>query len=237
MTDSFTETSFFKDVASHEMSILRDDGLYRHIMFGRPDSSDMRFDLITWPGSLCYTGDMGTFVFSRKPDMFEFFRASPDDLAFAQKRGHTLYVAPSHWAKKLDAVSGNSLGASMTELDHDALRAELLQQMEGWLKEKDDNYPWTPTLTEDLREEVSGILEDLDLGAEQEAIISARDFEFLSPNGIRLSFDLSERNFQKHTREFLWACHAITWGVTRYDQAKETEREAAAPRRSPTPRG
>ena len=69
-----TEQSFLKDVAEHQMTVLRDDGVNRHVQFRRPGTICMGFELITWPGYLCYTGDMGTYVFRRLEDMFEFFR-------------------------------------------------------------------------------------------------------------------------------------------------------------------
>ena len=33
-------------------------------------NADGTFDIVTWPGYLCYSGDMGCFVFTRLPDMF-----------------------------------------------------------------------------------------------------------------------------------------------------------------------
>ena len=47
------------------MIVLRDDGVYRHIRFKKPGTGCMHFDLVTWPGYLCYSGDMGCYVFCR----------------------------------------------------------------------------------------------------------------------------------------------------------------------------
>ncbi len=68
------EARFLKDVANHEMQIIRDDGVQRHLRFKKPGTMCYHFDLITWGGHLCYTGDMGTYVFTRVHDMFDFFR-------------------------------------------------------------------------------------------------------------------------------------------------------------------
>lgn len=57
-----TELSFLHDVREHRLIVLNDDKLNRHIRFSRPGTRCMQFDLITWPGYLCYTGDMGTYV-------------------------------------------------------------------------------------------------------------------------------------------------------------------------------
>src|ERR1035438_10338294 len=67
--------SFLADVAEHAMAVMQDNGVYRHLRFRKPGSSNMWFDLITWPGSLVISGDMGTWAFSRVEDMFAFFRS------------------------------------------------------------------------------------------------------------------------------------------------------------------
>lgn len=48
-----TAHQFLHDVRNHQMTILRDEGVNRHIRFMKPGSSDMQFDLITWSGYLC----------------------------------------------------------------------------------------------------------------------------------------------------------------------------------------
>src|SRR5690348_13144744 len=95
------EQWFLKDVSTHEMIVIRDDGANRHIRFKRPGTSCMYFDLITWPGYLCYTGDMGTYVFSRLEDMFEFFRTDRD---YNKRKGRELSINPKYWGEKLQAV-------------------------------------------------------------------------------------------------------------------------------------
>jgi hypothetical protein len=88
---------FSRDVASHQIEIIKDDGLHRHIRLAQPGTGVMRFDLITWPGHLCYTGDMGSYLFSRLTDMFNFFRGRRPNL--------------SYWGEKVlasDRISGIS---------------------------------------------------------------------------------------------------------------------------------
>jgi hypothetical protein len=51
---------FAKETAEHDMEIVHDDGLYRHLRFrhqGPNYSSWYWFDLITVPGSLIFRGD------------------------------------------------------------------------------------------------------------------------------------------------------------------------------------
>lgn len=68
---------FAREMAGHEMTVLHDDGLYRHLRF----TSNLRghgeywFYLITWPGCLTIRGDYGNaYTFTREPDMLPFFR-------------------------------------------------------------------------------------------------------------------------------------------------------------------
>lgn len=90
-----TLDTFLKDVAKHHIEIIRDDGLYRHVRFRRPGTYCMGFDLITWPGYLCYCGDMGTYTFTRIPDMFGFFRGNN--------------INPSYWAEKCVSVDRDGI--------------------------------------------------------------------------------------------------------------------------------
>lgn len=96
---------FQHDTATHKMTVLRDDGLYRHLRFrrvvpspktGKPEFTSMYwFDLITWPGCLTVNGDCGTFTFTRTDDMFEFFRRNGNDHG----------INPGYWAEKAQAVN------------------------------------------------------------------------------------------------------------------------------------
>lgn len=84
------EERFRIETAEHELTILHDAPPLRHLKFRRPGTGIYGFDIITWPGHLCYTGDMGTYVFSRLLDMFEFFRGER--------------INPSYWQEKALAV-------------------------------------------------------------------------------------------------------------------------------------
>lgn len=81
---------FPKDVADHELTILRDDGLYRHLRCAQPGTGSYWFEIVTWPGALAIRGDAGDgYLFSRIDDMLEFFRR-PDQR-----------INPQYWAEKL----------------------------------------------------------------------------------------------------------------------------------------
>jgi hypothetical protein len=85
MTDHYNiQERFLSDVRDHKLMIIKDDPPYRHIRLSRPGSSTYLFELVTYPGYLCYSGDMGCYVWSRVADMFTFFRdcgEGDDDIA------------------------------------------------------------------------------------------------------------------------------------------------------------
>jgi hypothetical protein len=83
---------FQETISEHQLTVIHDDGLHRHMRCARPQSSDRYFNITTWPGFLCISGDMGCYVFQRVTDMFQFFRS--DDLA----------INPGYWAELKDGL-------------------------------------------------------------------------------------------------------------------------------------
>jgi hypothetical protein len=81
---------FAKETAEHEMTVLHDDGLYRHLRFKKQGTSFYWFDIVTWPGTLAIRGDMDGYMFSRVTDMFEFFRSD---------KGR---INPHYWSEKTE---------------------------------------------------------------------------------------------------------------------------------------
>jgi hypothetical protein len=92
-----SKDDFLDRVKGHELTVLMDNGLHRHVRLSPPDTRTCYFDLITYPGALLYTGDMGTFLFDRfdrAEDMFKFFRTPP---------GEELRINPNYWEEKIIA--------------------------------------------------------------------------------------------------------------------------------------
>lgn len=226
MTYELTEASFLKDVATHEMQLLRDDGVYRHLRFKRPGTACMYFDLITWPGSLCYTGDMGTFVFTRLRDMFEFFRT---DREYAQRRGdRQLFVNHGYWSEKLVAVDSQRRNGSAMEFSEALLRAYVNETRLEWIREARASGSLSRDERRDLWEEVDReVLDRIDDG-EEAAYLALRDFRW-RPNQLTRApeFEFTEfweREFRQYTHAFQWCCFALAWGIERYDSVQEVKR-------------
>lgn len=214
MAREVTEAAFLKDIADHKMQIIRDDGLYRHVRFAQPETLCEHFDLITWPGYLCYTGDMGTFVFSRLPDMFEFFRT---DRAYAQRRGRQLFINLRYWAEKLEAVdSHGSRVEGVKEYSPERFERVIKEQLIRWWRE----YGLSPDQRHELREAIEGdVLSWSDDGAVR-AFDAANNFRHKIDGQLFEFADFWEHDLTDYTRRFVWCCYALAWGIQQYHDAK-----------------
>jgi len=225
MSTTCTEERFLRDVAKHEMTVIRDDGVHRHIRYKQPDSSMMFFDLITWPGFLCYCGDMGTYVFQRSPDMFGFFR----------KNGRLDGIDRRYWAEKIEAADRTGV----EKHSHD----EFTRQINDWVDQQaegdkpDDDEPeqlvlWAEAYAE-LRVEVESEVLSADSN-EVRCFDAANDFThagdawkaFHGPNAKFQFTDFWDVDTKEYTSRFLWCCYALAWGIEQYDAAKRLAAEA-----------
>jgi hypothetical protein len=216
-TMNCTEKTFLKNVTNHEMKILRDDGVNRHIRFKPPASMNMQFDLVTWPGHLCYCGDMGTFVFSRLNDMFQFFRTDADS-AWLKSEGLTLGINPSYWGEKLEAVDKGEGFKKFDDSKFDRIIKGILIQ---WVR--DNTYRTTKSERRELWDEVMQcvIETDGDSGGYRK-LTAAYDFQHMVNDRVgRFHFnDLWEFDFDEYTHRFIWCCYALAWGIKIYDASK-----------------
>lgn len=216
MSHDPTEESFLRDVATHQMTVLRDDGVYRHIRFSRPGSGTYRFDLVTWPGYLAYTGDMGCYVFSRLDDMFQFFRTDRKHLHM--KDGQTLAINLGYWSEKLQATdSSGRHGGSAVEFSEDKFRDVINEYRKGWIgecRERGVSKEERRELWESVDSEV------LDRIGDHGESVTTCAYEFSHKCGKQtFSFDdLFEHDFTRFTYHFIWCCYALAWGIQKYDE-------------------
>lgn len=216
-----SEGEFLQNVESHQMEIFRDDGLYRHLRFKKPGTSCMHFDLVTWPGYLAYSGDMGCYVFSRLPDMFEFFRTDRERAAYLQRDGRQLYINLGYWSEKLQAVDGNRHHASATEFGEEKFNRVVLEDLVEWLRENRSRT--TKEERRELWDEVMSKVIDADSDSgghlKQAAAI---DFRHFVNNDVRSFYfrDFWEHNVTEYTSRFVWCCYALAWGIQKYDEQK-----------------
>lgn len=110
-----TQEQFLKDVASHKMAILHNDGLYRHLKFKGRLGWNQWFEIITWPGKLTLSGDMGTWTFARLEDMFIFFRGDR--------------INAHYWEEKLEALDRHG---KPRQFSAEVFRVQVIERLEGY---------------------------------------------------------------------------------------------------------
>jgi hypothetical protein len=236
---------FAKETAAHEMTVLHDDGLYRHLKFSNPERRwSYWFDLITVPGALIFRGDGESFVFSRFTDMFEFFRSG------IRKDG-SLHINPHYWAEKLTSDRD-----SVMKYDQNLFERQVKEYVADAIRER--------VAPRGISRAVKDLLEDGDISWEDGARRALEDFEFgagfqptcgcgwkgqlredeydalkesrshraigaahhtITGHVEGFTFeDVWEWSFKDYDWWFLWACRAIVWGIQQYDAAKAAEK-------------
>lgn len=202
------ESKFQRDIAEHKLTILRNDGIYRHVRCAKPGTGVYGFEIITWPGWLCYTGDMGSYTFRRIEDMFEFFRTKPH---LADK--DRLWINPGYWAEKVQAADRHG---EVFEFSSERFENRLREYIAAIDRDNAE------ALSEAFEEEVIGRYDSSD---EREAREAAEAFTF---EGEKVFKDLWDMDFREHTHHFLWCCYAIAWAVREFDRQTAEPLPAAA---------
>ncbi|MBI0296765.1 hypothetical protein JBE04_20450 [Streptomyces sp. PRKS01-29] len=187
---------FARDTAKHQMTVLHEDGLYRHIRFMNPQYGDVyHFALITWPNHLVIRGDGPNFMFAAYPtaDPFRLFRESSHD-----------GINPGYWQQKV-------IAGQVKDWSEDKFRTWLTQTAAT----DDARYPG---LLDAVGEQ---ILQSDDYNTEYESTARHAVASF-SHGDYRLPFPHKwEQSFDDYSWKFLWACHAIVWGIAQYDAARK----------------
>lgn len=201
---------FASDITRHQMEVVRDDGVHRHLIFKRHGDSSYRFELVTFPGYLVYVGDMGAFTFRRLLDMFEFFRTDAGR------------INPSYWSSKLDATDRG--GAK--EHDSEAFTRMVCTEVFRWMRDTRDEIT-----KEDRRELWEAVNDEILVHADDHHRAGAAAYDFSwRKNGVAhfTLEDIYEHDMTRYTHRFLWCCHALAWGIARYDEWRAAQLAAFA---------
>lgn len=199
---------FTEETRDHVMTVLRDDGLYRHLKFSAPGTNMYRFDLVTWPGYLAVIGDIEDHLFMRIEDMFKFF---------VHEQHEPRRINPHYWSEKLQGRDGRR----SVQVFAEAIYRERVQEWLDEQAEEDDpeaNFP--DRLEVGLRHYALGVaVEDQLLYEpprdEREAIERLREFDH-DGHTIYEPYEWSMTEYNAH---FLWICWAIVWGIEQYGAA------------------
>lgn len=202
MSRECTAEQFLKDVADHEMTVRWDSAdllavPYRHLHFAQPKNSNMWFDIVTWPGVLTTHGDMGTWTFSRVPDMFNFFRDS-----------EKLYINPHYWSEKLRMGAGSEGFDIAKDWDIDEFHKRVFEQLAQHFEDDPDRLA---EVSEDLKDELSSADE---CEHEQRQTV----YEYRNEDFYFDSTDIPDGKVWSY--HYLWNCYAVVWAIQQYDALK-----------------
>lgn len=187
---------FARETRDHEMRVVLDAGLHRHLMFFSPATDLYRFDLITWPNHLVIRGDGPNFMFAVYPtaDMFRLFRESANDGG----------INAGYWQEKV-------LAGQVKDWSEGKFQNWLVQQA----AKDDDRYPglMDAVFAQILRSDEHSTEYR---GTAEYAVASFDHGDYR----LRLP-DRWEESFEDYSWEYLWACYAIVDGIARYDAARK----------------
>lgn len=209
---------FARDTAQHQMTVLHEEGLYRHLRFSiRPSGySEYWFDLITTPGQLVFSGDGESYVFRRLTDMFEFFRSGI-------YRDGSLHINPGYWSEKLTS-DRDSVKDYQEDLFVKLVWEQAEHLIEGEYVKPDQVDRFRQAIKDDIVE--GGLYATADEGYR-----TVNEFEFYNDPSKELDYRHEpDVRFEdawewfNATKDFdwwfLWACHAIVAGIARYDRLR-----------------
>jgi hypothetical protein len=199
-----TKDTFLEDVKDHKMEVVCDNQSVRLLKFRSPSTNCLWFEIVTWPGSLCITGDCGSFVFRRLPDMFEFFRGDN--------------INPSYWAEKLEADDKTD---GYETYSPEIFRARIIERTNDFL----DYYGYDEGSTEIQRAILLEQLEEsvlADVGDKNIDLQRAIEFQYGDVNPFQ---DFWEVDCIDYTPRFIWCCYAIQWAISQYDQYKPADKQ------------
>lgn len=198
---------FDEEILEHQMNILHDEGVYRHIRFNKPGDSTHLFNLTTFPNHLCISGDMGTFVFSRVEDMFRFFRNERD------------VINPSYWGEKLQSISTYG---GYEKFNKDVFNEEVEQWFADY-RENFDDEKLADKIWADIKEKVIDREGDDSFGWED--MRSAIDYVYIDDDDSDIRVENIFQDFWEHSctryeQNYIWCLWAIVHGIKMYDELK-----------------
>lgn len=237
---------FARDTARHQMTVLHEDGLYRHLRFMNPGNGSIgAFELVTWPYNLVVkAGWTFHFDIDATEDMFDLFR----------RTAVLGEINPGYWSEKVRAGRDEIEG-----YDPDLLKREVASTLAQWMRDDLDNRvaKWakhlgfaqeeldaTPGIrrvlsrqvraewmnaNRQLREAVEGHffsdMADYNIEYESEAHRALHEFSY-QPEGSDRAYPYDfagwhEWPIKDYTPGFLHCCHAIAWGIAQYDAARK----------------
>lgn len=198
---SLVRARFLAEVGKHKLTILHDDGLYRHLYVGQPGTGIWSWSVVTWPGHIAVTGDIGEgYTFTRLEDMFEFFRRNPNQLDT---------INSDYWAEKLVRRDGAQV------YSQEKFQDNVDDVVDDWCAtlSKKDRKALRAAVQEEIHDQIEGYYATDYRTVEQ--------FRFRDSTGYEHYFaDFWDYSANVHDSGLLRAMHAIVRAIHMYDEQK-----------------
>lgn len=196
---------FKRETAGHEMTIVCDDGLYRHLRFVTPKSDLYWYEIVTTPRQLVFSGDGDSFVFRLAPDMFEMFRRSAESGS----------INATYWAEK--CKTGNARSYSRERFEEYV-----------WKQVTDREQYYRGDLRADVQHRIFDS-EIFNVDYEADALMAVLGYQYHLTKGPDDRGNWDAFRFRRvHEWElkdfdwwFLFACYAISDAIVKYDAARK----------------
>lgn len=207
MDQNPSKERFLEETKNHKLLIIKDDGIYRHLRM-KSDSFNMYYEIITYPEGLLIRGDMGTFIFERTEDMFQFFNSG------INKDGE-ISINSGYWEEKCQTSS--NFGAGIKEFDSDKFLKHVKDDFESYFdngESEEKNQVW-----EEIEDQI------LSVGHNENELQNAiNNFDIQSYINTKFSFECFwEHSYSKYSFHFIWCLYAIVLAIKEYNLTKKIE--------------
>ena len=210
MNRQCTKEQFKHDVREHRTCILKEDGLYRHLRVAKPGTMVYGYEIITWPGYLTITGDMGSYTFTRVSDMFGFFRMSENDF----NNTGELSINPRYWQEKLACKD-----VDVEQYSDDVFKAQVKYQVEQYY----EDYGGCDMINKlDTHYKFEKIWDELKYDAEFETTAIQAAMNYRDEEDHRPFQDFWEVSCREYKYQYIWCLYAIVHAITEYDARKKS---------------
>jgi len=201
--NNLTEKRFLDCVKNHKLTILKDEGVYRHIRMKDPKDYNQYYEIITYSGGLLYRGDMGDYVFERIEDMFNFFADGIND-------DGSIKINEGYWAEKCVAH-----GSGIEEFNYDLFQKAVKDRFEDYYENSEDDVDDIDEKQCVWEEIENQLFTEDNCGSETLCLNSVWNFDS-DYNVERLFEDFFEHNLSEYTYHFQWCLYAIVYAIKEY---------------------
>lgn len=208
-----TEARFASESQGGAMTVLRDDGAYRHLRFDLPKATWKWFELVTWPGMLVVHGGLGCWTFHRD---------GVDMMATARPAHDTVRVNPYFWEQRFTP------GSQQTAKTYSPGRA--LALLREAVAENEEIFPglapaaaeWIFSVASGELQSESGLRDLLHrFHTRYEETTYVQELVDNLTDGKRLTspfrFPIEEWDLHVYDPWFLLTCAALPWAAEQYD--------------------